>query len=144
MSMSLREAFEPRLLSRFGYQRNAQVCAAEWDSYSKADTSMEQEIARATRWLAQVQQTKKINRWNSSYGYKHMVERWSRWRYPGENPYVANGCFIMAALRMGFLVQRCPHASPNAWLNISKRSLARPDSDKPVHQFQSLAPTWTP
>ena len=85
-----------------------------------------EEIAIVAEWLKHTVQTKSINRHHSSYGYKHTIERWCRGRNgAGEivPNYVANGSFLAAAvgLRLKF-----KQDGPNAYFNISERSLPLP------------------
>jgi len=78
------------------------------------------EIERACKWLSLIEKTKQINRRLSSYGLKRIAERYT-------GGYIANGSFILAALYMDFDIKQI-RDSPNAALNVSKRSikLARP------------------
>jgi hypothetical protein len=133
----LRDEFEPLLLSSYGYHINAANCAKAWDEECCDDARLEQQIARADVWLRQVGRRKTINsKIGSSYGLKHRVEGWHRQRQSGDC-YVANGCFLMAAHRLGFKVQPLmgryygPGKGPswdrlNAFLNISSRALSPP------------------
>jgi hypothetical protein len=87
-----------------------------------------------TRGLRQVGRRKTINRRiGSSYGLKHRVERWHR-DQGNDDCYVANGCFLMAAHRLGFLIEPITGRyygpggprwdSFNAFVNISSRALS--------------------
>jgi len=57
---------------------------------------------------------KTINHLETSYGYKHVVERW----HPRIN-YCCNGAFIAAAVGLGFTF-KCEHANPNPLFNLGK------------------------
>jgi hypothetical protein len=129
----LREEFEPLLISDYGCHRTADLCAAVWDQLRKFDEAKqrkieinhENEIAVCTAWLNRVTRTQRPVWQAHSYGLKHVVENWACY-------YVSNGSFIMAATRLGFMVQPLPgrHCVTgggfvsdcnNALLNISKK-----------------------
>lgn len=55
----------------------------------------------AASWISLQIRTKSYNRRHSSYGYKHMVEAWSRLQ--GSDVYVSNGVFIAVAAGMNFI-----------------------------------------
>jgi hypothetical protein len=102
--VSLRDEFEPRLISWFGFHPTADTCRRAWNSPAAHDEPrIKDEIARATEWLEQWTPTKTINRKaGSSYGIKHIAERWHEVRTPAANCYIGNGSLLMAAVRMGF------------------------------------------
>ena len=66
---------------------------------------------------------KRIRRGNSSYGWKHAVERWLR-ATKSRAAYVSNGAFIQAALDLGFEIS-VSDQSPNAWFNFNVTRKAR-------------------
>jgi hypothetical protein len=66
------------------------------------------------RWLSEVLRIKTFNQKHTSYGYKHMVERWA-------NRYVCNGAFIAAAIALKIPIQRSHPRSPNVLLPISEK-----------------------
>ena len=112
---SLREEFEPLLLSPHGLHRNAELCRMAWDDevvgatkhqpWPEWEAHLEKEIARGDEWLRQCERTKNVNtKISTSYGLKHIAERWHEITYGG-NGYMANGCFLMAAKRLGFLMK---------------------------------------
>ena len=72
------------------------------------------EIAKA--WLSMCDRRKTVNRNNSSYGYKHMVEDWA-------GTYISNGAMIAAAIAMDIKVEPCHYASLNAYFAISSLSV---------------------
>jgi hypothetical protein len=115
--MTLREEFEPLLLSPRGYQDSAEECARNWDQSDYTDELLAREVAVATAWLGLLERTAKVNPYSSSYGLKHICEHYSR-------IYISNGSLIMGALRLGFLVERIDR-SPNAAINVSNRSVRK-------------------
>jgi hypothetical protein len=68
------------------------------------------------RWLNNVSRIKTFNSKHTSYGYKHMVERWA-------NRYVSNGAFIAAAIALGIPIRRSYGKSPNVILPLSEKSV---------------------
>ena len=76
-----------------------------------------EEFIRACEFLEQVPRRSTINRDRSSYGLKHEAERFHR-EQGVDNPYVANGMFIAAAICLGFKIKQ---NGPNAHLNVSTR-----------------------
>jgi hypothetical protein len=141
--MSLREEFEPLLISDAGYHGSPELCKLAWDEEEAAFLSPERqekweremathEIANADAWLRLVTRTEKVNeRAGSSYGLKHRTEEWHH--KAGRWGYCSNGHFLMAAKRLGFKMR--PYWSHyyvasgtrwdcfNAYLNVSRRGL---------------------
>jgi hypothetical protein len=120
MSGNLRAQFEPMFLTWTGFVDSAAAAKAGWDQ----DHDLTAQVAEATAWLQQVPRTKRVDhRSPGSYGLKHEVEDWARAQgHP--TTYVSNGAFLMAAIQLGFIVQRPTKAgrySPNALINISRR-----------------------
>ena len=115
--MTLREEFEPLLLSPRGYQDSAEECALNWDQSDYTDELLAREVAVATAWLGLLERTAKVNPYSSSYGLKHCCEHYSRF-------YACNGALIMAAIRSQFMVERID-LSPNAAINVSNRSVRK-------------------
>ena len=74
------------------------------------------QFLRGVEWLAQVEQTARINRRRHSYDWKHVAERWHMCKRRG-NYYIAEGMFIAAAVHLGFQIQRMPNTT-SVWLNI--------------------------
>ncbi len=72
------------------------------------------EFETCKRWLSEVSRIKSFNQRHTSYGYKHMVERWA-------NRYVCNGAFIAAAIALKIPIQRSHPRSPNVLLPISEK-----------------------
>ena len=124
----LRAQFEPQGLCDNGFM-DPEQCAEFWNSSCERQggRSLLREVDSAEIWLAVCEQTKAINTRSSSYGLKHEAERWCRMRGHEGGGYICNGALLMAAVRLGFKVQRCSLTSPNAWLNISRR---RPQADE--------------
>lgn len=59
---------------------------------------------------------KTINRNNSSYGIKHLVE-------DSIGQYVANGELIIAMINCGYKYKQWSVSSPNCWFNVSQKSI---------------------
>jgi hypothetical protein len=72
-------------------------------------------------WLKLVDKRKTINNY-SSYGLKHIVERWS-------GNYIYNGCFIVAGLIAGLNI-KIYFGSPNASFNISQKSIKQFEKER--------------
>ena len=134
----LREEFEPLLISPHGLHYTAELCRRAWDDeaenvsdWDRWEDHLRGEIAKADEWLRLQPRTKTINtRTATSYGLKHVVENWYRNKYGG-NGYLCNGCFLMAAHRLGFKMKGRPgnycfdggyvRDCFNAWINISSK-----------------------
>jgi hypothetical protein len=114
--MTIREEFEPQMIGPKGHHDSKEACAKDWDSSRYSDVAISEEIVVAEAWLRGMTHTAKINTAYTSYGLKHMVERWS-------GDYVCNGAFIMAAVRLGFQIQYIQR-SPNVWINVAGKSVS--------------------
>ncbi len=80
----------------------------------------ETQVALATEWLARFASPRKsIDAQQSSYNHKHRVEEWLR--ADGRPTYIANGAFIVAALRAGFTAKRACPDSPNVCFAMGVR-----------------------
>lgn len=75
-----------------------------------------QQFLTCKKWLNKVVKIRSFNRNHTSYGYKHMVERWA-------DLYVSNGSFIAAAIALDFPIRRTHSKSPNVFLPISNKSV---------------------
>jgi hypothetical protein len=127
MAMTLRDEFEPIGLAPFGFCFGDEI-ERSWQRWDESD--LKNQIARADEWLQLVGCRKTINRdIGGSYGLKHRVERWAGIRWPMRDYYVSNGCFLMAAIRLGFIYQHCSFDNPNAYLNISGKGVHRLEDD---------------
>lgn len=73
------------------------------------DDSVRQ-FEHATEFLARCRRRKTVWKGSSSYGWKHMAERY--FEAAGRRCYIANGVFIAAAINLDFVIQRIPD-SPN-------------------------------
>ena len=74
-------------------------------------------------WLKDIQKIKTINKSSSSYGLKHIVERYLKATKTGY--YVSNGIFIAAAISCGFRYKECDKKnSQNLFFNMSEKSLS--------------------
>jgi hypothetical protein len=95
-------------------------------------TSIKQEIRYCRRFIKEfLTKAKRIQKNHSSYGYKHMVERWSlgldrkfkmidRWghgEWRAQRLYVSNGSFIKAMICEGYTAIPTKPFSPNAYFN---------------------------
>jgi hypothetical protein len=120
--MDLRQEFEPLLLSPDGLHPDAKACAAAWGRETSSDARLEAMIALADEWLRLCSRSRSgINRRiPSSYGLKNICQRY----HGGER--ILNGCFIMAAHRLGFMMEaqepryidKIGRVDSNAFLNI--------------------------
>ena len=112
------QAAEP-CLTRWGFW-----CGQAYDFGQARDemTSAEgvAEFDRATAFLLNCRRTRDVTAPRTSYGWKHVAERLAR--EAGRPGYVSNGMFLAAALALGFVVEREHPRSPNAYLNISRRT----------------------
>ena len=130
---TLREEFEPLFISPLGCHLYAELCRAAWDgSWSEETKTM---IAIADEWLRLPPRTTEINvAAGISYRLKDRIPPcWKSLKRKGDGD-VINGCFIMAAHRLGFQIRptrpndRTAGAIRgldclNAYINISDRSL---------------------
>src|SRR5437867_1962902 len=67
------------------------------------------DVRRCLYWLAD--DVRRLQYVESSYGLKHIVERWLREQEPNENAYTPNGAMIAALFLAGWPVRR---RGPNA------------------------------
>ena len=73
----------------------------------------EQEVAVCRRWIIlNAGHTRRIQRRESSYSYKHRVESEC-------GDYISNEAFIEAARSLGYHTVPCGPASPNRYFNMS-------------------------
>lgn len=81
------------------------------------------ECNRACRFMHYIKPRKSIDTGKkSSYGLKHVAERYLR-ALPGHmDHYIANGSLICAALHMGYRIEPGSMMSPNCYFNFSRRS----------------------
>jgi hypothetical protein len=114
---TLRAEFEPLLLTPFGFCRDAEDCAKHWGG--RNEEHLQDQIERSIAWLRLCGTGEKVERKQTSYGVKHEAERWWRERGADYGGYICNGALIMAALRLGMLVERIG-STPNACLNLAK------------------------
>lgn len=88
-----------------------------------------EQFIRAVAYLETREKSKTAARGRTSYGYKHDAEHFHEAAAPGEDPYVANGMFIAAALHLGFTAKREADSSPNALINIATAKAPRRRSE---------------
>lgn len=74
----------------------------------------------ACQWVKLMLPIKSINQNVTSYGLKHMAERYQR-------TYIANGILIAAALHYDYFYKRCGKDSPNCLFNMSQKSIKEHD-----------------
>lgn len=100
---------------------------------------VEAQVELCSEWVYRFcRQTTAIRDDHTSYGLKHLVERWyvalgeqrhliDRWGKPiiGGHQYVSNGAFIEAARREGYAIRRSAPDSLNAHFNLMVRRDAR-------------------
>jgi hypothetical protein len=95
----------------------------------------ENEIAICAEWIRLFcLPSVALYRKSTSYGLKHVVERWAH-KIRGEHQHICNGAFIEAARRGGYRVERADDApgSLNAFFNMkfSKAAFPKPEAPKP-------------
>jgi hypothetical protein len=125
--VSLREEFEGHLLSPDGLHGDAEACAAAWDRERTGDEALEAMIGLSDEWLRRCTRSRSgVNRRvPSSYGLKNICSRWHG--KDGFGPKILNGCFLMAAHRLGFemeaqaprYIDKIGRVDSNAFINIS-------------------------
>jgi len=128
---ALRAEFEPQLISPAGCHLTAKLCRMAWENPLE-DTPAQ--VATAMAWLRMVNSRKTINRRQTSYGYKHEVERWAAAN--GGHHYVSNGSFLMAAKRLGFRIQPyranyCCSVSPSGSVGDCQYALLNIGTQRP-------------
>lgn len=79
-----------------------------------------EQVKQAREVLAQCEQVQTIYKRHSSYGLKHVLERFL-------GSYISNGAFIQAAILEGYTLDIVP---PNAKINISRKSVKYLKSNK--------------
>jgi hypothetical protein len=118
-------------LRAYGY-RLADVADDDANKFGEPDDEFVGQVLRALEWLKDVPKTARFNRGSTSYGYKHQAEHWHRASGSGQDCYISNGAFIVAALIAGFKVKRCGgFDSPNAYFNMGERK-TKPSAPAPV------------
>jgi hypothetical protein len=124
--MTLREEFEPVLISPDGLEPDAASCAASWNRETSSDERLEAMIALVDEWLAECTKSSRINkRVPSSFGLKNICSRWHGKN--GWGPKILNGPFLMACHRRGYRMEAQPprfvgkiqRNDANAWISIS-------------------------
>jgi hypothetical protein len=124
---SLREEFEPQLLSPDGLHGDAAACRKAWDNETSSDARLNEMIALSAEWLERCTRSRSgINRRiPSSFGLAHICSRWHG--RDGSGPKILSGCLLMAARRLGFTMERqaprfirkIGRNDANAFLNIA-------------------------
>jgi hypothetical protein len=67
------------------------------------------QVLRAARFIDQAPRIKGLNPKRSTYGWKHVAERCFQNLTPGQDYYVGEGSFLIAAWAMGLTVKRDQH-----------------------------------
>lgn len=80
------------------------------------------EIAACADWIRLQRPIASFNLRRTSYGYKHVIERWIENR-GGPHLYIANGSFVAAAVGMGFPARQGGFGSPNACFQFSEKTV---------------------
>jgi hypothetical protein len=91
------------------------------------------EFERACEYLSLLDRIKTPNRKHNSYNLKHSAERYHRrHKYADDSvrAYVSNGMLLVAAYHLGFKVVPVSRTSPNAYLNVSSKSLREVADDR--------------
>lgn len=110
------------------FGRIREVCLNGKMVTSFREDPCEEQIQACLDWLADVKATRTILR-VSSYGLKHAVQR-------DCEQYITNGAFIVAALMVGFPMQR--HImSPDPRFGISKKDFKRKWNDVSEREKQN-------
>jgi hypothetical protein len=125
--VSLREEFEPLLISPDGLHPDAAVCAAAWDRETSSDERLSEMINLSSEWLERCARSRSgVNkRIPSSFGLKNICSRWHG--RDGQGPRILNGCFLMACHRLGFemepqpprFVRKLGRCDANAYVSIA-------------------------
>jgi hypothetical protein len=94
-------------LFRYGFSTKTQT------SFSDQDFELAERVAD---WLkSRISRAAKIQESINSYNMKHIAEK-------DMHEYVPNGVLILAALRCGFSMKRCPeHGNPNVYFDMSSK-----------------------
>lgn len=80
------------------------------------------EVQMAADWISGIEKIGRYNYDHSSYGYKHLVEKWASKR--GARCYISNGSFIAASVGLGFVARRI-ESTPNARFKFSEASIRK-------------------
>ena len=78
------------------------------------------QFLRAARFIEQAPPSRRINRRRSTYGWKHVAERFHKAMDPSGDCYVGEGMFILAARAMGLMVHVDRHE--DTYVNLSERA----------------------
>lgn len=80
------------------------------------------QILKAKNFLSHQQKRKTINLDRTSYGLKHIAEKWKDPQFP-DCSYISNGAFIVAAIGLGFETKQVTNF--NACINISSKGITQ-------------------
>ncbi len=79
---------------------------------------MNQQVYLCRKWLRLQKQTKNVNKRHSSYGYKHIVEKWA-------GDYISNDAFIEAVKKENIKYEQIPTSPQNIWVALSERTIEK-------------------
>lgn len=74
--------------------------------------------------------SERINKKHSSYGLKHIAERFFERHFGSSNTYVANGDFILAMFLCEYKISVEENSSPNCFFNVSEISISNAETHK--------------
>jgi hypothetical protein len=80
------------------------------------------QVLRAARFIDQAPRIKGVNKRRSTYGWKHVAEGFFKNQNPGEDYYVGEGSFLIAAWAMGLLVKM--DTDGTHWVNLAEAAAA--------------------
>ena len=78
------------------------------------------QLLRAARFIEQAPPSRIVNPRRSTYGWKHVAERFHKAMDPSGDCYVGEGMFILAARAMGLMVHVDRHE--DTYVNLSERA----------------------
>lgn len=78
------------------------------------------QLLRAARFIEQAPPSRIVNPRRSTYGWKHVAERFHKAMDPAGDCYVGEGMFILAARAMGLVVHVDRHE--DTYVNLSERA----------------------
>lgn len=116
----------------------ADVCAWGLRAFTKQPGEPREEVvAKVMAWIRErCKPRKTLDRRKTSYDWKHEAES----RDGGIGEYVAQGEFIVAALRLGYRAGRVPGDGPSVYLNMRRKRLdAGEDKSTKVRTYSVVA-----
>ena len=90
-----------------------------WDESETLVPPPEEQVEHCLNWLREhAKVTKTLRRQHSSYGLKHVVERYIE-RVTRTHVYISNGAMIEAARRFGLVLKPVRSGNPNCYFNVA-------------------------